>query len=59
MQLKLFAILIGVLIGLAIAVDGFVGFAWAVFFGGAGWLVGAVLAGDLDPLGYIQSRRQQ
>lgn len=59
MQMKLFAILVGVLLGLAIALKGFEGFAWVVFFGVAGWVVGSVLAGDLDPIGYLQSRRRE
>ncbi len=45
----------GLLIGLAIAIDGFSGFLLLVVFGTVGFVIGKVLDGDLDMSSMLNS----
>ena len=56
MQLKMYAPLIGILLGMTFAFGGFGDFAEVVLFGLVGWLVAKVVEGELDPLEYLNNR---
>jgi hypothetical protein len=59
MQIKMFASLVGILLGITWAFGGFGDFAVAVLFGGLGWIVAKVLEGELDPVDYLNARARQ
>jgi hypothetical protein len=52
----MYATLIAILLGLAFAFGGFGHFAEVVLFGLVGWVVAKVVEGELDPIGYLNSR---
>jgi hypothetical protein len=56
MPLKMYAPLIGILLGLAFAFGGFGDFAEVVLFGLVGWVIAKVIEGELDPLEYLNTR---
>ena len=58
MQFTPLALLAGLLLGLAVVMDGFAGFATVAVLGGLGLLVGRVLDGSLD-LSSLSSSRQR
>jgi hypothetical protein len=51
-------LLVGVLLGIAAAAGGFVGFLIAVVLGGVGLVVGAALDGDSTVLDTLRGRRR-
>lgn len=58
MPLTPLALITGLLLGLAVVLDGFSGFATVAVLGGLGLLVGRVLDGTLD-LSSLSSSRQR
>lgn len=52
-------LLLGALFGIAAAVDGFAGFAIAVLLSAVGFLIGKIVAGDIDVSSYISSTEQK
>jgi len=58
-QTKLAALVVGLALGLAIALGGFTEACVVALFGLIGWLVGKVLDGELDVQQYIDGRRQR
>lgn len=58
MPLTPLALLTGLVLGLAVVLDGFAGFATVAVLGGLGLLVGRVLDGDLD-LSSLSGTRQR
>ena len=58
MQFTPLALITGLLLGLAVVLDGFAGFATVVVLGGLGLLVGRVLDGGLD-LSSLSGARQR
>ncbi len=52
-------ILVGALLGIAAAVDGFSGFAVAVLIAALGYVIGKVAQGDIDVSSYVGSAEQK
>ncbi len=50
-------LLVGLLLAIASAAGGFVGFLVAVILGGAGWAIGAQIEGRLDLAEMLRGRR--
>ncbi len=58
MKHSVLGLIAGLLMAIAIAIDGFSGFLLAVVFGVLGLAVGAYLDGDLDPAQLKGGRRE-
>ncbi|MDQ2851378.1 MAG: DUF2273 domain-containing protein [Actinomycetota bacterium] len=58
MKHSVLGLLAGLLMAIAIAIDGFSGFLLALVFGVIGFAVGAYLDGDLDPAQLKRGRRE-
>lgn len=52
-------LLVGLALGIAIAIDGFTGFLVTAVAGGVGFLVGRVLDGELDLSPYLGTGRRR
>ena len=59
MQTKLAGLVVGLALGLAIALGGFTEASVVALFGLAGWLVAKVLDGEIDVQQYIDRRKQR
>lgn len=59
MQTKLAGLVVGLALGLAIALGGFTQACVVAVFGLGGWLVAKVLDGELDVQQYLDGRRQR
>lgn len=59
MQTKLAGLIVGLALGLAIALGGFTEACVVALFGLGGWLVAKVLDGELDVQQYLDSRKRQ
>lgn len=59
MHTKLAGLVIGLALGLAIALGGFTEACVVALFGLGGWLVAKVLDGEVDVQQYIDGRRQR
>lgn len=59
MQTKLAGLMIGLALGLAIALGGFTEACVVAVFGLGGWLVAKVVDGELDVQQYLDGRRQR
>ena len=59
MQTKLAGLVVGLALGLAIALGGFTEACVVALFGLAGWLVAKVLDGELDVQQYLDGRKQR
>lgn len=59
MQTKLAALVVGLALGLAIALGGFTEACVVALFGLIGWVVGKVLDGEVDVQQYLDSRKRQ
>lgn len=59
MQTKLAGLVVGLALGLAIALGGFTEACVVALFGLIGWLVAKVLDGELDVQQYIDGRKQR
>lgn len=59
MQTKLAGLVIGLALGLAIALGGFTEACVVALFGLGGWLVAKVLDGEVDVQQYLEGRRQR
>jgi len=59
MQTKLAGLVVGLALGLAIALGGFTEACVVALFGLGGWLVAKVLDGELDVQQYLDSRKQR
>ncbi len=57
MQTKLAGLMVGLALGLAIALGGFTEACVVALFGLGGWLVAKVIDGELDVQQYLDSRR--
>ncbi len=57
MQTKLAGLIVGLALGLAIALGGFTEACVVALFGLAGWIVAKVLDGELDVQEYLTNRR--
>jgi len=58
-QTKLAGLVVGLALGLAIALGGFTQACVVAVFGLGGWLVAKVLDGELDVQQYLDGRRQR
>ncbi len=59
MQTKLAGLVVGLALGLAIALGGFTEACVVALFGLGGWVVAKVLDGELDVQQYLDSRKQR
>ncbi len=59
MQTKLAGLMIGLALGLAIALGGFTEACVVALFGLGGWLIAKVVDGELDVQQYLDGRRQR
>ena len=59
MQTKLAGLVIGLALGLAIALGGFTEACVVALFGLGGWMVAKVVDGELDVQQYLDGRRQR
>ena len=59
MQTKLAGLVVGLALGLAIALGGFTEACVVALFGLGGWLVAKVLDGELDVQQYLDDRRRR
>ncbi len=59
MQTKLAGLVIGLALGLAIALGGFTEACVVALFGLGGWVVAKVVDGELDVQQYLDGRRQR
>jgi hypothetical protein len=59
LQTKLAGLIVGLALGLAIALGGFTEACVVALFGLGGWLVAKVLDGELDVQQYLDSRKRQ
>ena len=59
MQTKLAGLLVGLTLGLAIALGGFTEACVVALFGLGGWVVAKVLDGELDVQQYLDGRKQR
>ncbi len=59
MQTKLAGLVVGLALGLAIALGGFTEACVVALFGLGGWLVAKVLDGELDVQQYLDSRKHR
>ena len=59
MQTKLAGLVVGLALGLAIALGGFTEACVVALFGLAGWIVAKVLDGEIDVQQYIDSRKKR
>ena len=59
METKLAGLVVGLALGLAIALGGFTEACVVALFGLGGWLVAKVLEGELDVKQYLDGRRQK
>ncbi len=57
MQTKLAGLIVGLALGLAIALGGFTQACVVALFGLVGWIVAKVLDGELDVLEFLTNRR--
>lgn len=51
--------IVGALLGIAAAINGFSGFAIAVLIAAVGFVIGKVVAGDIDVSSYVSSAEQK
>lgn len=58
MKHSVLGLIAGLLMAIAIAIDGFTGFLLALVFGVLGCAIGAFLDGDLDPSQLTRGRRE-
>jgi uncharacterized membrane protein YhiD involved in acid resistance len=58
-QTKLAGLIVGLALGLAIALGGFTEACVVALFGLVGWIVAKVLDGELDVQQYLDNRRQR
>ena len=59
MQTKLAGLMLGLALGLAIALGGFTEACVVALFGLGGWLIAKVVDGELDVQQYLDGRRQR
>jgi hypothetical protein len=59
METKLAGLIVGLALGLAIALGGFTEACVVALFGLGGWLVAKVLEGELDVQQYLDGRKQR
>lgn len=59
MHTKLAGLIVGLALGLAIALGGFTEACVVALFGLGGWLVAKVLEGEIDVQQYLDNRRQR
>ena len=59
MNMTALGLVTGLLLGIAVLLDGFSGFAVVAVLGGLGVLVGRVLDGQLDVSGLVSSERKR
>lgn len=59
MQTKLAGLVVGLALGLAIALGGFTEACVVALFGLVGWVVAKVIEGELDVQQYLDGRRQR